>query len=164
MSPILMLSWRENVSNLPLCIRPARLDDRGSINQLLDQLGYAQVDSGEARENFAAVVHHPEIAILVAVTANEKVIGFLCLSHRPQLRLGGRIASIDELVVAEAYRGCGIGSALMASARRIARELGVRRLELQTHRARESYRRAFYAKNGFDEVNSAVMRMVLPET
>jgi len=32
------------------------------------------------------------------------------------------------------------------------------RVELTTNRTRESYARAFYTKNGFSEVNSAVMR------
>jgi len=33
------------------------------------------------------------------------------------------------------------------------------RLELETNRARESYRRGFYIKNGFTEADSAVMRI-----
>jgi hypothetical protein len=41
----------------------------------------------------------------------------------------------------------------------MARKLGARRLELETNRARESYRRRFYVKNGFTEADSAVMRI-----
>lgn len=33
------------------------------------------------------------------------------------------------------------------------------RLELETNRARESYLRRFYVKNGFTEADSAVMRI-----
>jgi hypothetical protein len=37
--------------------------------------------------------------------------------------------------------------------------LGVKRIELATHRGRTSYKRSFYEKNGFIEVDAAVLRL-----
>jgi GNAT superfamily N-acetyltransferase len=96
--------------------------------------------------------------VLVAEDANRRVVGMLSLSHRPQLRLGGTLVTIDELVVAERARGSGVGRALLRRAQDIASDTGALRVELTTNRTRESYERAFYAKNGFIEANSAVMR------
>ena len=38
------------------------------------------------------------------------------MSHRPQLRMRGRIATIDELVVTEPWRKRGVGKALLEKA------------------------------------------------
>ncbi|PYT05931.1 MAG: hypothetical protein DMF60_10365 [Acidobacteria bacterium] len=67
--------------------------------------------------------------------------------------------TIDEFVVADNARGRGVGRALLEHIKSMARKAGARRLELNTNRARESYRRAFYIKNGFTEADSAVMRI-----
>jgi N-acetylglutamate synthase-like GNAT family acetyltransferase len=95
--------------------------------------------------------------------ANEglRVIGYLALSHRPQIRLGGRLAVIDELVVDERRRGDGIGSALLDAALAHARGLGCRRVEVSSTRSRTSYARRFFPGHGFVEVDSAVLRLEL---
>ena len=86
------------------------------------------------------------------------VVGLMSLSMRPQIRLAGLIMTVDELVVAEGARGAGVGAALIELAKSEARRAGARRLELLTARGRPSYSRLFYVKNGFAEVDSAVMR------
>lgn len=124
---------------------------------LCHQLGY-QPDERGFDETFAQVVRHPEAAVFVAVLG-AKTLGYLALSYRPQIRLGGRAASIDELVVAADQRGGGIGSSLLQTALDHARSIGCRRVELQTNRARESYTRQFYVERGFTEVDSALLRL-----
>ena len=124
---------------------------------LVEQLGY---DPEERRydEIFAQVVRHPEAAVFVA-TEGLRVIGYLALSHRPQIRLGGRAAVIDEMAVDEARRGDGIGSALLSAALDHARAIGCRRIEVNTRRLRESYQRGFYVGHGFTEIDSALLRL-----
>ena len=90
---------------------------------------------------------------------NRKVLGLASMSERPQLRLGASLVTIDEFVISEAARGRGVGALLLAEAKRCALARRAKRLQLDTHRQRESYRRRFYVKNGFSEVDSAVMRL-----
>src|SRR5437879_4398904 len=90
-------------------VRRARPGDALAMRKLLRDLGYEPGDARATDETMAQVVRHPEAAVFVAVEGVE-VVGYVALSHRPQMRLGGRLASIDELVVAEARRGAGIGS------------------------------------------------------
>ncbi len=97
--------------------------------------------------------------VLVAEDDAGRVVGLLALSYRAQLRLAGTLVTIDELVVAQRARGRGVGRALLDRAKTIATELGATRVELSTNRARESFSRGFYTKNGFVEVGSAVMRL-----
>src|SRR5262249_55840754 len=111
-------------------------------------------------ETFAQVVRHPEAAVFVA-TEGLKVIGYLAMSHRPQIRLGGRAAYIDELVIDDRRRGQGIGTALLEAALAHARGLGCKRVDLSTARARTSYQRGFYVGHGFYETDSALLRFDL---
>jgi N-acetylglutamate synthase-like GNAT family acetyltransferase len=87
-----------------------------------------------------------------------KVVALMTLGARPQVRLGGVVMTIDELVVTEGARGAGVGTTLLERAKAEATKAGARRLELHTARGRQSYERGFYAKAGFVEVDSAVMR------
>lgn len=139
-------------------IRAARASDASAVFELLRELGYTALDPSEYALAFESVTTHPEMRVFVAEDGSGRLVGLLSLSHRPQLRLGGTLVTIDELVVAEHGRANGIGRALLERARRVGVELGARRLELSTNRNRESYARGFYVKCGFAEVNSAVMR------
>jgi N-acetylglutamate synthase-like GNAT family acetyltransferase len=140
-------------------IRPAVSSDATALLELLHELGYSDLDVDAHARAFALVLAHPEIRVLIAESESGRVIGLLTLSHRPQLRLGGTLVTVDELVVARDARGHGVGRALIVRAKAVAAELGAMRVELLTNRTRESYSRGFYAKNGFFEVSSAVMRL-----
>jgi GNAT superfamily N-acetyltransferase len=138
-------------------VRRARPGDAAHVLGLIQQLGYAPAER-RYDETFAQVVRHPEAAVFVA-TEGLKVIAYLAMSQRPQIRIGGRVAVIDELVVEERRRGAGIGSALVEAALKHASELGCSRIELTTARTRDSYARGFYASLGFVEINSALLRI-----
>jgi ribosomal protein S18 acetylase RimI-like enzyme len=138
-------------------VRRARPGDAAAVLQLVHQLGY-EPDERSYDETFAQVVRHPEAAVFVA-TEGPRVIGYLALSHRPQIRLGHRAANIDELAVEESRRGDGIGTALLSAALDYARSIGCKRVELHSRRSRESYQRGFYAAHGFLEIDSALLRL-----
>jgi GNAT superfamily N-acetyltransferase len=138
-------------------VRRARPGDAAQVRTLVEQLGYSP-DERRYDEIFAQVVRHPEAAVFVA-TLGVRLIGYLALSHRPQIRLGGTVAVIDELVVEDNHRGSGVGTALLEAALTQARGLGCRRVEVHTSRDRESYRRRFYVGHGFQEIDSALLRL-----
>jgi ribosomal protein S18 acetylase RimI-like enzyme len=143
-------------------VRRARPGDASHVFALVEQLGY-HPDHRGFDETFAQVVRHPEAAVFVAVEGL-RVIGYLAMSQRPQIRLGGRAANIDELVVDERRRDEGVGTALLDAAIAYARGLGCKRVDLHTARARQSYQRGFYVAHGFTEVDSAVMRFEIVRT
>ena len=71
------------------------------------------------------------IEVHVAADGSDRPLGLLSFSHRPQLRLSGRIATIDELVVLPAARRQGVGLALVQRALERAKVLSVKRVDLQ---------------------------------
>lgn len=104
------------------------------------------------------VLSHPEMEVIVACDSMDKPVGLITLSHRPQLRMKGRIVSIDELVVAPAWRRRRVGTELMRRALERAKVLSAKRVELVTHQARGDSVKRFYESCGFTEADSFVMR------
>jgi GNAT superfamily N-acetyltransferase len=139
-------------------VRPANDADAPAVLKLMAELGYPDLSPTRFAETYNLVLRHPAITLILAEDADGKVIGLASISRRPQLRLTADLITIDELVVAAGARGRGLGHALLEHVKLMAEQSGAR-LELETNRARESYHRAFYIKNGFIEANSAVMRI-----
>lgn len=146
-------------------IRIATVRDLPRAFDLMSELGYPGLSFPRFANAYNAVLEHPNMSLMVAEDSNGEVIGLASLTTRPQLRLTANLVTIDELVVADRARGRGVGKKILETAEMMARKLGARRLELETNRSRESYRRGFYVKNGFTEADSAVMRIdyALPE-
>lgn len=142
-----------------LTIRRGRPGDSAEVRELVAQLGYTPEDRAYD-ETFTQVARHPEAAVFVAHRGS-RMVGYLAMTHRPQIRLGGRVASVDELAVDGQVRGSGVGTLLLETAVAHARSLGCARVEVLCSRARESFRRGFYAERGMVEVESAVYRLVL---
>lgn len=137
-------------------VRAARRGDAEALASLLGELGYpGAADTSTVHW----VLSHPEMDVIVAADPLDKPVGMITLSHRPQLRMKGRIVSIDELVVSASWRRRGVGRALMKRALERAKALTARRVELHTHKGREEVVRAFYESCGFQEVDSLVMRL-----
>ena len=139
-------------------IRPATESDLEAAFKLMAELGYPDLSLSRFGETYSSVQAHPAMTLIVA-EADGEVVGLASISRRPQLRLTGDLMTIDELVVTDGARSLGGGRAILAHVKSMAASSGARRLELETNRARESYRRSFYVKNGFTEADSAVMRI-----
>jgi GNAT superfamily N-acetyltransferase len=130
-------------------IRPLKRGDRDALFRLLAADGWI-VPAGDQETVLSWVVQHPEMESFVAhhATSYGSVFAVLTLSHRPQLRLGGRLASIDLFAVEEAERGKGVGTDLLAQALRRAQALGCKRIELRLPGSRDD-RHQFFEEHGF---------------
>ena len=135
-------------------VRLARRGDGEQLGALLAELGHS--GAGDT-----ATVHwvlsHPEIEVHVAADASDRALGLLSLSHRPQLRLSGRIATIDELVVFPAARRQGVGRALVQRALERARVLSVKRVELQLPSVPTEQTFRFCEAMGFQDAERGVV-------
>ncbi len=137
-------------------LRIANLQDCKNIFQLINELGY-NLKYTEFKKCFLKILKSKHHGILVAKNVSS-IVGFLSYSFKLQLRLGGMSMEIDELIVCHSHRGQRIGFRLLKHANKIARNLHIKRVTLSTNRERESYKRGFYLKSGFKEVNSALFR------
>jgi GNAT superfamily N-acetyltransferase len=135
-------------------VRPARRGDAAPIVGILSELGL-NADSNTV----TWIISHPEMEMLVAADALDKVVGFVTLSHRPVLKTGGRGATIDELNVTKAWRRKGVGRELLRRAVERARVLSVKRLELQTYGPVDPEVASFFNACGFELASSATFRL-----
>jgi GNAT superfamily N-acetyltransferase len=140
-----------------IVLREATCADVTSARALVRELGYGELDEPTFAQVFGAVLGDPSQQVWLA-EQNGAIAGLMSLTIKPQIRLAGFVVTIDELVVTEASRGEGVGAKLLDLAKTEALRVRARRLELHTARGRPSYERGFYVKNGFTEVDSAVMR------
>lgn len=138
----------------PFRIRPARRGDREGIANLLAAVGYQNACDSST---LSWVISHPEMEVHLAVDPLDRAVGMVSLSHRPQLKLKGRIATIDELIVLPAWRKKGIGKELLLRAVTRVKVLGCKRLEVLSH-ARADVP-GFLTKLGFTEVDATLVRL-----
>lgn len=105
--------------------------------------------ASEARTAVTKLMSTPSLGALWVAELDGGVAGYLAVTFGFSLEYRGRDAFLDELYVAERFRGCGLGREAMELAERFCRESGVRalHLEVEQHRgeARELYRRRGFA-------------------
>ena len=135
-------------------VRPARRGDAAPIATLMSELGF----TGDPA-TVTWIISHPEMELLVAADPLDKAIGVVCLAHRPQIRFGGRIATIEELLVTIPWRRKGVGRELLKRTVERARVLGVKRLEVQTLKADDPAAIAFFRACGFVPGDASVMKL-----
>jgi GNAT superfamily N-acetyltransferase len=130
-------------------IRPLKRGDRETVFKLLASDGWV-VRANDQELAISWVVQHPEIESFVAhdAAAFSRLYGMISMSHRPQLRLGGRVACIDLFLIAPEHRQRGIGHDLLAQALRRTEALACKRVEVYLPAARED-RHAFFESYGF---------------
>jgi GNAT superfamily N-acetyltransferase len=130
-------------------IRPLKRGDRDNLFKMLALQGWV-VPAGEQELAISWVVQHPEMESLVAhdVASFSRLFGIITMSHRPQLKLGGRVACVDLFVVADEHRSKGVGTDLLAQALRRSEALGCKRMELYLPPQRDD-RHAFFEGSGF---------------
>lgn len=140
-------------------LRPARQEDAADLAELLRELDwFANLrDLGDqgAREHVARhlslCLAGPDHLMLVAQDGQGRAIGYASVHWLPYLFKSGPEAYLSELFVRAAWRGQGVGGALLAALEAEARARGCSQLMLINNQERDSYRRGFYAKHGWGE-------------
>jgi GNAT superfamily N-acetyltransferase len=130
-------------------IRLVDTDDAAAVNELLDQLGYAQDDAEATAARIRSWRDDPASAAYVAET-DSGPLGVVAVHTCPFFERPGSWGRIVALVVSEKARGQGIGAELVSVAESFAKRAGCVRMEVTSgdHRedAHEFYRRRGYVK------------------
>jgi GNAT superfamily N-acetyltransferase len=123
-------------------IRPGRAADAPAMAALCTELGYAST-AAEVRERLRRLddIDH---GLFVCEAADGRLDGLLDV-HVRMLLEEDPFAEVCVLVVTEAARGTGIGSALLAEAARWTREHGLTRLWVRVNVQREATHRFYEA-------------------
>lgn len=175
------------MSHVEVTIREACIEDSSAIVAILHTLGWSEQlkreDPAQTQAHIAAriaqCVREQTHTILVAErwrdtsgqsfgdtcrsgSVARQVIGYTSVHWFPNL-LFGYDGYVSELFIHPAETGHGAGSHLLNAVRAYAAERGCTRLLLMNRRIRESYRRGFYDKNGWEELpDAAFFTLKLP--
>ncbi|WP_108880864.1 GNAT family N-acetyltransferase [Anderseniella sp. Alg231-50] len=88
--------------------------------------------------------------ILLVQTPDTVTVGYAVLAFGFSLEFGGRDAFLDELFIAEAFRGQGIGRAALAAVCAWARHEGLCALHLEVERDNTAAK-TLYTETGFED-------------
>ncbi len=139
----------------PISIRSASSADVPALVQLLGELFAQEVefapDPAAQEQGLRAILADPQLGrVFVARAADDSgpVLGMANLLFTISTALGGRVALLDDFVVSSRARGRGVGSALLESLFRFAREAGLLRINLQTDLENSGAQR-LYERHGF---------------
>ncbi len=126
-------------------IRAARPEDAGEVAALCGQLGYptSVADAERRLQEFAARADVP----VFIYELGGRVVAWMQLREAATLESGAGV-EIVGLVVDERERGAGVGAAMVAFAKRWARERGHARVRVRTNQVR-TRTHAFYERAGF---------------
>jgi len=150
-------------------IRRAEADDASALAKLLRSLNlFSQINNEDHQTTQQRVRRHLGLCtsddshlVLVAQLPGGEIAGYCAVHWLPYLILTGPEGYVSELFIREEFRGQSIGSQLLKKIKMEARERGCSRLMLLNMRMRESYKRQFYAKQGWEERPDAA-NFILP--
>jgi GNAT superfamily N-acetyltransferase len=142
-----------------MIIRKAILEDVSQLVKIIRELDWLPIfpdleDQSVERilmEQLSRCMADDSHLVLVAQNDSREIVGYCSAHWLPYLLLTGPECYISELFVRSDHRNSGVGALLMSEMKREAVNRGCVRLMLITGSNRESYRRGFYSKQGWEE-------------
>lgn len=148
----------------PWSIRPATVSDLEHLTVMLAELfaieADFQVDPARQRRGLELLLAEPRACVLVAESAGT-VIGMASGQLTISTAEGGPALLVEDVVVAAAWRGRGIGRGLLGDLGEWARGHGAHRLQLLADRD-NSTGLAFYRKLGWKTTRLICLRQRTP--
>ncbi|MEL6957615.1 MAG: GNAT family N-acetyltransferase [Pseudomonadota bacterium] len=145
-------------------IRPARPSDLPDILSMIRQL--CAVHGDEATVTLSALQEMlfdaGSATALVAETAMRETIGYAAITSDRVIHTGETRLDIHHLYVVEPHRGTGAGTALIAAARKVAKDRAAAKLTIGTDPRNRSAIAAYRAMSLLEELDQAGPRFRIP--
>ena len=138
---------------MSVLIRQAGSADVAAVLALYAQIDFnndAVLPEAAAQKIFAEFARYPSYRLFVAMDAAQVVGSYALLVMHNMAHGGMPSAVVEDVVVASAAQGRGIGRQMMAHAKELAKAAGCYKLALSSNRARHAAH-AFYESLGFDQ-------------
>ena len=144
-------------------ISPANKQDIPALCQLLGLLFSQEIEfqpnPSAQRQALGEIIADQTIGSLFVARHQGNAIGMVSLLYSISTALGGRVATLEDMVVHPEFRGAGVGARLLAHAKDHAFKTGCRRITLLTDQTNPAAQR-FYQRQGFNLSNMVPMRLL----
>lgn len=117
-------------------------------------------NEAKSRRAILVLLSEPEHGNVRVMEVDQQPVGYVVVTFAFSLEFGGRYGFIDELFVAEPYRGCGVGTAAVRHAASACADQGMLALLLEADLKNEHATR-LYRRLGFREHLRRLMRLPL---
>ncbi|HLF96452.1 MAG TPA: GNAT family N-acetyltransferase [Methylococcaceae bacterium] len=152
-----------NTPPTPVVVRPAKAGDLEALSGLLQVLFALErdfaFDADKARRGLSLLLDRDD-ALLLAAEAEGDVVGMCSVQTLISTAEGGPVGMVEDLVVAESWRGRGIGRLLLNELENWAASRGLTRLQLLAD-ASNLPTLDFYTRLGWSEMHLVVRRKLL---
>ena len=135
-------------------VREARPSDAPRLTELITELGHP-ITEPDVRRNLETLSSN-ELLPLVAEHGDE-VIGMCGLSAMTTVHRDAPVGRISVMIVAEAWRGRGVGAQLVAEAEKRLAARGCRIIEVTSNQRREQAH-GFYEGLGYERTSFRFMK------
>ncbi len=139
---------------------PADIDD---LAQLLHSLFSQDIefapDLEKQKAGLQQIIDNPTIGEILVLKTDNKTIGMVSLLYSISTALGGKVAILEDMVIAEGFRQSGYGKQLLQEAIAFAKLRNCLRITLLTDFDNETAIR-FYQQTGFNLSKMIPLRLV----
>ena len=143
-----------------LSILPASKNDVDAICHLLAELFVQEADFAANADKQAnavnAILASPEQGQILVLKIDKQLVGMVSLLYLISTAMGGKVAMLEDMIIAPEQRSQGLGQQLLNAAITFAQEQGCLRITLLTD-ADNQRAQQFYQRQGF--VHSAMVPM-----
>lgn len=112
------------------------------------------------RKALVKIIDNSETGVILVAKVDNKILGMVNLLFTESTALGSRVAILEDMIVAAASRGKGIGSLLIDYAINEAKNLGCKRITLLTDNE-NTHAQDFYQKKGFTKSVMMPFRLLI---
>lgn len=132
------------------------------LAELFSQEAEFTPDRAAQERGLAAIIARPEAGHILVARQTGRAVGMVSLQYLVSTALGGRVALLEDMIVAAGARGHGLGAWLLSQAVDLARAQGCLRITLLTDGDNLTAQR-FYQRHGFKPSPMTPLRLVLAE-
>ena len=145
-------------------IRLAAANDVGRCAELLGIL-FGQErefspDFAAQSKGLAMTINNPDAGLVLVCEIQGTIQGMVLILFTVSTALGGKVAILEDMIVAPDFRGKGVGTSLVVRALEFAVDKGCGRVTLLTDHDNEAAHR-IYRKCGFTKSDMVVFRILI---
>ncbi|KIM10267.1 MAG: hypothetical protein KU38_07770 [Sulfurovum sp. FS08-3] len=148
---------------MKLTVTQATLNDIFDLNQLLTMLFDFEEeftpDSQKQSIALETIIQNQQIGTIFVAKIDNKSVGMVSLLYTVSTALGGKVALLEDMIVASPYQNQGVGKALLSHALAFAQNQKIKRVTLLTDKTNTKAQRLYQAF-GFEESIMLPMRIV----